>query len=129
MTSAVSSHGTLVSLNGVHIAEVGDIDGPSEEASQIEVTNHDSGGRREYISGLRDGGEVSFPMNYFGDASQDDVIALFDARDTGTWVITYPDSSSDTFEGIVINLGKTAPVDGVLQQAVTVKISGDITRA
>jgi hypothetical protein len=48
----------------VEIGEVGDFeDGDTIEL--VEVTNHQSpNSRREYIAGLKDGAEISFPVNY-----------------------------------------------------------------
>jgi hypothetical protein len=47
----------------VEIGEVGDFeDGDTIEL--VEVTNHQSpNSRREYIAGLKDGAEISFPVN------------------------------------------------------------------
>src|SRR5690606_8787721 len=49
----------------VAIGEVTDITGPEMERETIDVTSHDSpDGYREHIGGLKDGGEVSFEVNY-----------------------------------------------------------------
>lgn len=46
------------------IAEVTSITGPNMTAETIDVTNMDSGGWREFITSLKDAGEVSFGLNF-----------------------------------------------------------------
>lgn len=47
------------------IGEATDISGPEMERETIDVTSHDSpNGYREHVGGLKDGGEVSFTVNY-----------------------------------------------------------------
>ena len=77
-TAAKSSHATLLKIGDgggsevfTTIAEVLDIDGPGLELATEEVTNHDSGGRREYIGTLLDSGEIEFELNYFSHSTHD----------------------------------------------------------
>lgn len=49
----------------VTIANVPDISGPSRSREAIEVTAHDSPDQyREFVKGLKDGGEVELTINY-----------------------------------------------------------------
>jgi predicted secreted protein len=129
MTSAIAGNGVLLQLGSggtgtqsyTTIAEVLDIDGPSQALEQIEVTSHSSAGWREYIAGLRDGGEVSFPVN-FVPADQDDLRALFDDGTTGSFKIVYPNA-------IVTDWSTKSPVDGAVTDEIKLKISGEVTRA
>jgi predicted secreted protein len=136
MTSAIAGNGVLLQLGSggtgtqsyTTIAEVLDIDGPSQAREQIEVTSHSSDGWREYIAGLRDGGEVSFPVNMVP-ADQDDLRALFDDGTTGTFKIVYPNGWKDTFTAIVTDWSTKSPVDGAVTDEIKLKISGEVTRA
>lgn len=48
-----------------NIAEVNNISGPSKSRETIDVTSLDSvGGYREFIASIKDGGNVTFSMNF-----------------------------------------------------------------
>lgn len=126
MTSAVSAHGTILSLDSVPVPECMDFDGPSESADQIDVTNHDSGGRREFIPGVRDGGEISFDMNWFGDPAQVALRTLFTSGDTGSFTLEPPDGEVLTFDAIVTDFSFSFPVNEQQKASVTLKLSGDL---
>ena len=76
-TKAVTSHGTLLKVGDgaspevfATIAEVKDISGPGTTLSTEDATNHDSGGWREPVPTLLEGGEVTFDLNYYGGTTQ-----------------------------------------------------------
>lgn len=72
MSSATAGKGSILSRgNGesptetfTTIAEVTSIGGPNMKAETIDVTNMDSGGWREFITSLKDAGEVQFGLNF-----------------------------------------------------------------
>jgi predicted secreted protein len=136
MTSAVAGNGVLLQLGDGGtaetfdtIAEVLDIDGPNQTREQIEVTSHSSAGWREYIAGLRDGGEVSFPINSVPtDSTQQALRALIDSGAEANFKIVYPNGYRDTFAAIVTDWGTKSPVDGAVTEEIKLKISGEITR-
>ena len=77
-TSALSSHGTLMKIGDgggsevfTTIAEVRDISGPSFAVSTEDVTNHDSSRWREHIATIKEGGEITFDINYYSATTQD----------------------------------------------------------
>jgi hypothetical protein len=73
-----NTEGTLTQL-----AEVVTATFPSDETDEVEATHLLSPGRRkEFISGLIDGGEVTVTMNYDPGSATD--ILLTDAKTTGT---------------------------------------------
>ncbi len=138
MTNAIAGNGVLLKMgNGATsnetfttLAEVLDIDGPSQAREQIEVTSHSSGGWREYIAGLRDGGEVSFPVNMVpSDATQDALRDLYDSGESANFKIVYPNGYRDTFAAIVTDWSTKSPVDGAVTDEIKLKISGEVTRA
>src|SRR5512139_540953 len=136
MTSAIAGNGVLLKIGDGGtaevfdtIAEVLDIDGPNQTREQIEVTSHSSAGWREYIAGLKDGGEISFPINHVPtDATQQDLYALLASGTTNNFKIVYPNGYRDTFAAIVTDYSTKSPVDGAVTDEVKLKISGAVTR-
>lgn len=115
------------------IANVTNISGPSRERESIETTAHDSADQyREYIPGLKDGGEVTFDLNYdpsettAGDLDDDfeeqvnrnyQLVILPNTEDEHTWDVT----------GHFTSLGDEFPHDDKMERSVTLKISGKPT--
>ena len=72
MTNAIIGHSTQFKIEDspgagtyTKIAEVSSINGPSFSMDTVDATNMDSTNRwREFIAGLKDGGEVSFDVNW-----------------------------------------------------------------
>lgn len=138
MSDAIAAFGTLLQLgNGAGtaetfttIAEVGDIDGPTDTVDTIDVTNHSSpGARKEFIASLIDGGEVSFPINWIPtDPTHDDSTGLksvLDARAVRHWKLVYPDSTEDAFSALLTKFARKAPVADKLSADITLKVSGE----
>lgn len=133
-TQAISSHGTKVKVGDgadpevfAAIGEVLDITGPGQTLNTEDATNHDSGGWREPIPTILEGGEVTFDINYYGDATQAAVLADIKARTKRNFEIEYPDTSKDVFSGYFTSFSKSAPVEGILRASVTIMISGPVT--
>lgn len=145
-TGALSSFGTLLKIgNGATptesfttIAEVRDISGPSFALGTEEVTSHDGNGWREHIPTLLEAGEVTFDVNFKGDATQgfgsgslyDDMID----KTKRNFQIVLPSgvgASNDTgtFAAYVTGFELAAPVEGVLTASVTLMITGSVTWA
>lgn len=133
-----AAFGTLISIdNGgsySNIAFVRDVSGPNLSLDTIEVTHHAStGGWREFIAGLLDGGEVS--LDLFIDLSQatqansTGLLSELTGRSVEGFKITWPDASNATFNALVTNWDPGAVVDGALQGSVTLKITGAVTFA
>src|ERR1051325_6003498 len=119
MTQAVNAFGTTISMNGVEIAEVTHIGGPSLSRNTIDATHHKSPGMwAEVIKGIKDGGEGSLDLNYIPNDSTHNyatgILSDF-ADDTTvyTWVITFPDTNNTqfTFNGIVTAFEPDEPFD------------------
>ena len=76
------------------IAEINSITGPSMTRETIDVTSLDStGGYREYITGFRDGGEVTLVMNFTRDGWEAMRID-FTTDDTVNYQIVMPDTGA-----------------------------------
>lgn len=135
MTQAVRSHPyTLYMGNGAtpevftRVPEVGDIKSPSGDRDELEVTSHDSAAK-EFLLGLADFGECTFPMNYVpGEAMHAAIIAAAKQDDATNYKIT-DDPEDPTLEldfaarvkGVPMNF----PVDDAVKVDVTLRVTGD----
>ena len=85
---------------------------------------------REFLQGIRDGGEVSIEGNHVpSDDGQAAMYTHFNGDGDGggleAMIITFPDASKWTFNAIVTNYqAGDAPYDGKLGFSATLKISG-----
>jgi predicted secreted protein len=128
---AVSGFGTLFTWNTVDVAELSNISGPTESADAIEVTNHGSPDAfREFIAGLRNGGEVSIEGSFIkGDTTGQ--IAMHTDFQAGTkrafiikmpgWVATAPQVSG---YGILTAFEAKFPYDDKISFSATMKVTG-----
>jgi predicted secreted protein len=132
----IGDDGTTESFTKV--AEVVDISGPNMSRDAIEVTSQDStSGWREFIPGMRDGGEVSvtanwIPVDLTHDDGSDGVLAHFQDNVLHNWkIVTADDGSSGTmdidFAGIVTNFDISLPLEEQAQLEFTIKVSGAVT--
>jgi predicted secreted protein len=117
----------------VALAEVKSITPPSIDVDQVEVTHMQSPNRfREYISGLLDGGEASFEMNFIPGSTSDD--RLFELLNLPTGVsrrracrISYPNGVTWSFNAEVTGYEPDVPFDDAMTATVTLKVTGSIT--
>jgi len=115
------------------IANVSDISGPSRSREAIEVTAHDSPNKyREFIKGLKDGGEVEITLNYDpGAATHAALDADFEEDDLRDYqVVILPGDADEhtwAFSGLITDLGDEYPIDDKMERSATFKISGKPT--
>ena len=144
MSGAIAAIGTLLKGgNGASpetfttVAEVLSVSGPSMTAETIDVTNHDSANAtREFLTSFKDGGEVSFSINYIpSNATHKNATGgLLDAyvnRTLRNWQLVFPTSPTTTwsFAGLITAFSPTANIDTQLMADVTIKVSGQPTLA
>lgn len=112
----------------VALANVYNISGPGMTRETIEITTYDSQGYREKIGGLRDGGTVTFTMN-FTKAGYQLMKGDFDSDDPVEYRIAIPDTSSTkfTFDALVTELPLTIPEGDRITVEVSLEISGSVT--
>ena len=125
MSNAISAHGTLVKRASVTIGELMDITPPSLLRNTFDTTNQNDADE-SFVVGVKRKGELQFTINFLpsGDSTHGTVSGLMKAYTDGTkdlWQITYPDGSSWSFSGFVVNISPKAPVDGAMQADVTVR--------
>jgi predicted secreted protein len=102
----------------------------------IDVTTHDtSSGWREYIGGLRDGGEVSFDINFIPTevthAYDSGLLEDYLNRTLRNFKLVFPTTPAVTWTiaGIVTNFETSEPIDDVIGASMTIKVSGAPTLA
>jgi len=109
------------------VANVTSISGPSISRDTYDVTAHDStGGYREFIGGLRDGGEVSFDLNFDpSEATHQTLIGYLGDSVARDYQVTLPDDAA-TFEFSAFLTGWEVglPIDDKITASVTFKITG-----
>lgn len=106
--------------------------GPGQTRDTVEVTSHSStGGYREFIGGLRDGGEVSCDLNWlFDDPAQDALSDAFDDNDPTNFQMFFPSATANnlaSFAGYVTDLSWSGPIDAQITKSLTIKITGPTT--
>ena len=139
MGQAFWAHGTTVSFDSVAIGGLTSITLPEPTRGQVDVTDTNSGGVRDFVAGMLDSGELTLEgLRIFGDAGQ---TALRDnAQDPDALrevVISLParaSGSSDvitiTFDAFVLTPpGGTLPLvdETAATFTATLKVSGAIT--
>lgn len=119
------------------IGQVQDISGPGLARDSIDVTTHDSPNAwRQFIKGLKDGGELTFDIVYdpalATHAASAGLLSDFTSQTViPNWRITFPNTGATvwTFPGFLTGFEEGAPVDDYLSASVTVKVSGAPTLA
>ena len=106
------------------IAQTVDLEGPSPEVGDVNVTNNDSpSNTKEYVPGMIEPGEQEFTVVY----SKTVCAALYGMFGTGViyfWRETYPDGSKWEYKGYLKSFGTEAPTeDGAIMNTVSIKLT------
>lgn len=113
------------------ISEIVSLGGLGQSNDQIEVTNFDSAGSKEYIGGLADGSELTIECNFLpADVTQQALIGDVDAKTTRNIEITITDGTTPkvyTFATAPLKWEISPAVDSQNKISFTLKISGVIT--
>lgn len=139
-TSAMNAHGTLLKLGDgamseafTTIAEVLDINGPNLARGSLDATSHSSGGWKEKVAGIKDGGQVTFDINWVpGNATHANstgLLSFFDDGEAHNFQLVENDASTLTwsFAAICTGFTTTKPVDGIRKGSITLDITGAVT--
>lgn len=110
------------------IANVTNITPPGIERETYDVTAHDSpNGWREFVGGLKDGGEVEIELNY-DPREHDTLVADFEDDAPRNYRIVFPGTLGQwAFKAIMSGFESEAPHDDKLSATVTFKVSGKPT--
>lgn len=112
------------------IASVTSISGPSISRNTYDVTAHDSpDAYMEFIGGLKDGGEISFDLNWDPtDSTHFDLASDLDDPLPRDYKLVLPQGIAEwNFAAILTGFSGSQPVDDKLTAAVTYKITGKPT--
>jgi predicted secreted protein len=108
------------------------ITGPDETFDTIDVTTHSStGGYREFITGLADGGELTCTINWHDDEAAHTALQdALTARELTGFQLLWP--GYDTlnladFDGYVTGLTRASPTDAQITRDLTIKITGPVS--
>lgn len=138
MSDAVSAAGTYLSRQSdsspseyIELAEVKSFGGPNQDSEEIDVTHLRSPGRRrEYLQSFLDSGELPMNLNaLLGNATHQQLQADYDSGDVVEYKLTFPDTSTATFDAYVKSIGVAAQVGNALEMNGTLRITGEITWA
>jgi predicted secreted protein len=111
------------------IGNVTSIGGPSLARETLDVTAHDTAdGWREFLGGLKDGGEVSLDINY-DPAEHDSLVDDFDDDQPRSYQLVFPTSPPTTWglKAILTGFEPEAPHDDKLAASISFKVSGKPT--
>jgi hypothetical protein len=135
-TLAAGAYGTLFKIGSTAVAEVNKIDFSGIKLDTVEATSHAStGGWREYVPTLKDGGEVTLELSYVPTAAthknaSGGLLYLLDQKTLQNFAVVFADGPTTwTLPGFVTSYKPSAPVDGKLGLSVTIKVSGQPTLA
>lgn len=130
-TEASIGHNTLFQRDpgtGTYatLAEVTSVTPPNLQRDTIDATHMLSTERyREFIAGLRDGGECSIEMNFVpGGSAMTFLLADFASNSAVPYKIVFPNSQAWTFDAFVTDIGPEAPLDDKMVNSITFKITG-----
>lgn len=124
-----------ISGTATAIAQIRDISGPNLSADTIEVTHRDGDGWKEFIAGLRDGGEVTFDLVFdpalttHSPSAAGGLITLLSAGTKEDFTVEFADSAPTVadFAAIVTGFQPKMPLNDAQTADVTLKVSGAIT--
>src|SRR2546430_8251268 len=113
-----NSHGTAINIAlMVPLLEVFKLGGPAMKADMKEVSNMASPNTyKEFIAGIREGGDVTFEGNYIpkeSTLSQQNVRTDFEAGTLSNWCLALPGPGTGIwmFTGMVMSLSPSIPLD------------------
>lgn len=133
MTQATPGIGTHVYITRsgpdavrTKLAELKDIKWPEAQADEIEVTNQDSGNSKEFIGGLVDNGEVSFPHNWVPGSTTDTLLTeLAATRELVEIEFVHPgETTGETYTGFCKRYARTSPVNEARTAEAVFRING-----
>lgn len=107
------------------IGNVTNVSGPEIERETYDVTAHDSpDGWREFIGGLKDGGEVSIEINY-DPRKHDPLVADFSDTVPRDYKLTFPGTLGEwALKLVQTGFKQEAPVDDKFTGELKFKVSG-----
>lgn len=123
-------YGALLVRNGVEIAQVRDITGPSLKQDAIDVGTRDDASQGQSLGGLRDGGDVSFDLSYDPIlAGHQAIPAAFDSGEIDQMqlhVMGEERPNGVRFSALITKFEPKAPLRDALTALATYRLSGEV---
>lgn len=111
------------------IGEVSDISGPGVSKDTTEVTHMTSTNRwKEFLSTLRDGGEITIDFNFIPtDSTQTNILADLNANTTVNYRVVWPNAAATkwSFAGICTGFEPGSSVGDKLSASASYKLTGE----
>lgn len=112
------------------IGQIRSISGPGSDADMVDTTTLDSStSYRTFTQGLADPGEVSLEVVYDGVTAavgHSRLETYQENRTSKVYTITYPTTANtQSFTAYVKGLSQEIPLDDLVMQTITMKITGD----
>lgn len=137
------AHGATITFDSNDVGGVMNISGPSETAEEVDITDNDSSGVREFVKGMRDSGTLNLECHYIaGDVGQAALRTNYETAssqdNTKEVVITAPSGASDssevltlTFDAYVQDITNEFPQTGneSAKRTFVLRVSGGVTEA
>ena len=126
-TAGSTAFGVTFTWDGNAVAEIRDIKAPKMEAEDVDMTTHTStSGFKEYLSGLKEGGECTLECNLINTDTDGQLQLAADivTGTTKTGVVTFPDGSSWTFTGYAKSFEVVSDKANALIANIGVKVTG-----
>jgi hypothetical protein len=119
-TSTIGSYGK--------IGQSFDLDSPTAETGDIDITNNDSpANTKEFLPGMLDGGSLEFSVKYSG-TMHASLMGFAGNGNIYSWKEVFPDGSYVVFPGYIKSAtvgGKTE--DGALEGKIGIRVTGAST--
>lgn len=127
--AGIKSFGAILKVATNVIGKLTDVNLGGVDVSMIDVTAQDStGGYKEYVGGLKDGGQLEMTGNYdIADTGQ--VYLRANAGATAAFELTFSNGSTATGNCIVGGYAVTNPLDNKVGFTCPLKITGPVTYA
>ena len=125
----IKSYGVAVTVATNAIGGLTDVNVSGTEVNFVDVTTHDSsGGYKEFVGGLKDGGTLDLTGAYnIADTGQ--VYLRANPGTSAACVVTFSDTSTATFTAIVGGYSTSNPLDDKVEFTASLKITGAVTYA
>ena len=121
MPDGMSGFATTISAGGVtgNLRNIG----LSIDVEAVDITTMSStGGWRQFVAGIKDGGEITCEVLY--DEAQIDTIEGNLGAASAAFTITFPDGSAWTGNAFITNFSTDNPMDDAISCSITLKIDG-----
>lgn len=124
--AGISGHDTIVV--GSVAGAIGNLTGlsiPGIEVTTLETSVMGAANSwKTFIAGMKDAGEVTLDLLFL--ASEADTLHDNVGLPNEDWTVTFADGSIFTCSGFIQKVGEENPMDGLIAQSATIKLSGAV---